>query len=117
MTNNDVLRRLRYTFDFDDLKMMAVFAAADSRVTRPQISHWLKRDDDPEFEACSDHQLAIFLNGLINERRGTKASEPPEPEQSLNNNIIFKEAQDRVGSKGGRYPASLGRQRCSHQQA
>ncbi|MBK5966650.1 hypothetical protein CCR95_21875 [Thiocystis minor] len=90
MTNNDVLRRLRYTFDFDDLKMMAVFAAADSRVTRPQVSHWLKKDDDPEFEACSDHQLAIFLNGLINERRGKKASEPPEPEPSLNNNIIFR---------------------------
>jgi uncharacterized protein YehS (DUF1456 family) len=90
MTNNDVLRRVRYTFDFDDLKMIAVFAAADSRVTRPQVSNWLKRDDDPGFEECSDHQLALFLNGLINDRRGKKDSEQSEPEQSLNNNIIFR---------------------------
>ena len=90
MTNNDVLRRLRYTFDFDDLKMIAVFAAADSRVTRPQVSKWLKKDDDPEFEACSDQQLATFLNGLINERRGKKDGAQPAPEQSLNNNIILR---------------------------
>ena len=25
MTNNDVLRRIRYTFNFDDSKMMAIF--------------------------------------------------------------------------------------------
>ncbi|EGV20567.1 YehS family protein [Thiocapsa marina] len=90
MTNNDVLRRLRYAFDFDDLKMIAIFSAADSRVTRSQVSNWLKKDDDPEFEECSDQQLAIFLNGLINDRRGKKDSEQPEPEQSLNNNIIFR---------------------------
>ncbi|MBK1725197.1 DUF1456 family protein [Thiocystis violacea] len=90
MTNNDILRRLRYTFDFDDSKMIAVFAAANSQVTRSQVSNWLKKVDDPEFEECGDHQLATFLNGLINDRRGTKDSEQPEPEQSLNNNIIFR---------------------------
>jgi uncharacterized protein YehS (DUF1456 family) len=36
MTNNDILRRLRYTFDFDDFKMMAIFALADYEVTREQ---------------------------------------------------------------------------------
>ncbi|TCT24112.1 DUF1456 family protein [Thiobaca trueperi] len=97
MTNNDVLRRLRYTFDFDDLKMIAVFAAADSQVTRPQVSNWLKKDDDPEFEECSDHQLAIFLNGLINERRGRKDGEQPKPEKSLNNNIIFRKLKIALG--------------------
>lgn len=97
MTNNDVLRRLRYTFDFDDFKMIAVFAAADSQVTRPQVSNWLKKDDDPEFEECSDHQLAIFLNGLINERRGRKDGEQPKPEKSLNNNIIFRKLKIALG--------------------
>ncbi|WP_370060031.1 DUF1456 family protein, partial [Neptunomonas phycophila] len=29
MTNNDILRRLRYTFDFNDSKMIEVFRLAD----------------------------------------------------------------------------------------
>ena len=90
MTNNDVLRRIRYTFDFDDSKMMAIFALADHQVTREQISDWLKKDDDPAFQKCSDAQLAVFLNGLINDRRGKKEGAQPAPEQRLTNNIIFR---------------------------
>lgn len=89
MTNNDVLRRIRYTFDFSDSKMIELFAAADHEVTRAQISDWLKRDDDPEFQACSDKLLATFLNGLINDRRGRKEGEAPVAEERLTNNIIF----------------------------
>ena len=90
MTNNDVLRRIRYAFDFNDSKMIALFALADHLVTRAQISDWLKKDDDPAFQECSDTQLAIFLNGLINDKRGKKEGPQPVPEQHLTNNIIFK---------------------------
>ena len=90
MTNNDILRRIRYTFDFDDSKMIAIFALADQQVTREQISDWLKKDDDPAYQSCNDTQLAIFLNGLINEKRGKKEGPQPEPEKRLNNNIIFR---------------------------
>jgi len=64
MTNNDVLRRIRYVFDYSDAKMMAIFAAADLKVSRNQLSKWLKSDDDAEFQNCNDTQLASFLNGL-----------------------------------------------------
>ena len=90
MTNNDILRRIRYIFDFGDSKMMAVFGLADLVVTRSQISDWMKKEDDPAFEECSDTQLAVFLNGLIIERRGKKQGPQPEPEQVLTNNIIFR---------------------------
>ena len=90
MTNNDILRRIRYTFDFGDSKMIAVFALADHQVTREEISGWLKKDDDPAFQECGDVQLAIFLNGLINELRGKKEGPQPKPEQRLTNNIIFR---------------------------
>ena len=72
MTNNDILRRIRYIFDFNDAKMITIFGLADHKVTREQISDWLKKDDDPAYKACSDTQLAIFLNGLINHKRGKK---------------------------------------------
>ena len=89
MTNNDILRRIRYIFDFDDSKMIAIFGLAEHQVTRGQISDWLKKDDDPACQECSDTQLAIFLNGLINDKRGKKKGPQPEPEKRLTNNIIF----------------------------
>ena len=90
MTNNDILRRIRYVFDLNDTEMITVFGLADYKVTREQISDWLKKDDDPTFKACNDTQLAIFLNGLINHKRGKKDGPQPEPEKKLNNNIIFR---------------------------
>lgn len=90
MNNNDVLRRIRYTFDYDDTKMMALFALADCPVTRAEVSDWLKREDDPAYQECGDPQLALFLNGLINDRRGKREGAQPEPEQRLTNNIILK---------------------------
>ncbi len=90
MTNNDVLRRIRYTFNFDDSKMMAVFGLAGLEVTRAEISDWLKKEEDPDYQKCSDQQLASFLNGLIIEKRGKKDGPQPEPETQLSNNIIFR---------------------------
>ena len=89
MTNNDILRRTRYIFDFDDSKMIAIFGLAEHQVTRGQISDLLKKDDDPAYQECSDTQLAIFLNGLINDKRGKKKGLQPAPEKRLTNNIIF----------------------------
>ena len=90
MNTNDVLRRIRYSFNFDDSKMIAIFGLAGLEVTRAQISDWLKKDDDPDFVKCSDQQLAIFLNGLIIDKRGRKDGPQPEPEKQLSNNIIFR---------------------------
>ena len=90
MTNNDILRRIRYTFEFNDSKMIAVFKLANYQVTREQISDWLKKDDDPAYKSCSDSQLATFLNGFIIEKRGKKDGPQPEAEKNLNNNIIFR---------------------------
>lgn len=89
MTNNDVLRRIRYIFKFNDAKMIAIFALADLPVKRGHIIAWLLKDDDPAFEACNDRMLATFLNGLISEKRGKKDGPQPKPEQKLTNNIIL----------------------------
>jgi len=90
MNNNDVLRRIRYTFNFDDTKMINIFGLGGLQVTRAQISDWLKKEDDPDYQECIDVQLAMFLNGLIVDKRGRKDGPQPEPETSLTNNIIFR---------------------------
>jgi uncharacterized protein YehS (DUF1456 family) len=90
LTTNDILRRVRYIFDFSDAKMIEIFSLADQKVTREQICNWLKNEEDPAFEKCSDAQLAIFLNGFIIDQRGKKDGAQPKPEKHLSNNVIFK---------------------------
>lgn len=90
MTNNDILRRIRYTFSLDDAKMIAVCGLAGLEVTRAQISDWLKKEDDPAYRRCNDQQFATFLNGFIIDKRGAKDGPQPVPETQLNNNIIFR---------------------------
>jgi len=70
--------------------MIALFAQADHQVTREQVSAWLKKDDDPAFVECSESELALFLDGLINDRRGKKEGTEAKPDLRLNNNIIFR---------------------------
>ena len=90
MTNNDILRRIRYTFDFNNRKMLEIFALAGYEVKPSQIIAWLQKDGDPDLVELSDNELAYFLNGFINEKRGKKEGEQPVPETTLNNNIIFR---------------------------
>jgi len=89
MDNNDVLRRVRYIFDFNDAKMISVFGLADHLVSREEVSDWLKREGDPTYQPLSDLHLAAFLNGLISDKRGKREGPKPENEKRLSNNMIF----------------------------
>ena len=90
MTNNDILRRIRYTFDLNDTKMMELCASSGRIFSRADISDWLKKDDHPDFLPMNDHQLAMFLNGFIIYKRGKKEGEAPIPETYLTNNMVFR---------------------------
>lgn len=90
MTNNHILRRLRYTFDFDDSKMIEIFALGNQDTNRAIISSWLKKDTDPDFVEILDMQLSFFLDGLIIHFRGKKKDANPVPFKYLNNNIILR---------------------------
>lgn len=101
MTNNDILRRIRYTFDFSDTKMIALFAAAELNVTREVVCDWLKPEEDDSHKSCLDVELATFLNGLINDRRGRREGVQPEPEERLTNNIILKKLKIALDLQAG----------------
>ncbi len=60
------------------------------KVSRAEVSDWLKKDDDAAFIAIPDLALAQFLNGLIIEKRGRKEGPQPEAESKLNHNIVFR---------------------------
>jgi uncharacterized protein YehS (DUF1456 family) len=90
LKNNEILRSIRYTFDLNDSKMMAIFGLGGLEVNRAQVSAWLKKEDNPDVQNLNDTQLAIFLNGLIVDRRGKQEGPLPTPEKHLTNNIVFK---------------------------
>lgn len=90
MINNDVLRRVRYIFDFSDAEMIKVFTQADYPATVEDLHAWLRKDDDPKFLAITDIQFSLFLNGLINLKRGKKEGVEAPVEKRLTNNIIFR---------------------------
>ena len=73
MTNNDILRRLRFAFNFDDDTMMKLFALGGQEVTRAEVSNWLKKEEDEDHVGIYDKQLAVFLLSLIH------ISEPTRP--------------------------------------
>lgn len=94
MTNNDLLRRLRYILNIKDTKIIKILALVDYQVPLPRVVSWLKKENDEDFTECSDKDILAFLDGLIIEKRGKREPPPgqklkPIPTQRLNNNLIF----------------------------
>ncbi|KAB7769715.1 DUF1456 family protein [Xanthomonas maliensis] len=93
MIHNDVLRSIRYMLDLSEDRVVDIARQADPdyAVERPQVQAWLKKEDEPGFEACPDAMLARFLDGLVLRFRGRDESQPPRPiETRVNNNLVLK---------------------------
>lgn len=89
MTNNDVLKRLRYVFDYSTSKMIEISNLAELNTKKDCMEAWLLQEDEEGYEECTDRDLAVFLNGLIIEKRGKKDGPQLVPEKRLTNNSIF----------------------------
>jgi len=92
MINNDILRRLRYALNLPDGLTLKIFALGGREASEAELTVWLKKDEDPGYQACRDEVLAAFLDGFIVLRRGPKpatSDAPPAPER-LTNNLILK---------------------------
>ena len=90
MINNDVLRRIRNTFLYNDAQIVAIFAQAEHAVSMEQAANWLENNNKPDYQFIPDPDLAAFLNGFINFKRGKKDGPQAKPEEELNPNIIFR---------------------------
>ena len=93
MINNDVLRSIRYMLDLSDSMVVDTIHLADPsfEVDAAQVHDFLRKDDEPLFEACPDSVLARFLDGLIYHYRGRDESQPQRPpEKRITNNIVLK---------------------------
>ncbi len=69
---------------------MDLLSLEDKPVSRDQMSKWLKKEEDEDFESCHDVNLAIFLNNFIDDKRGKKEGAQPALEKHLTNNTILR---------------------------
>ena len=93
MTNNDILRQLRYVLNINDSTMIEIFKLADHEIEQSNLTGLLKKEDEEGFVNCSDDVLRYFLDGLILHKRGRKEIKPGETRKSdsrLTNNTILK---------------------------
>jgi uncharacterized protein YehS (DUF1456 family) len=93
MTNNDILRQLRYALNINDSTMVEIFKLADHEIKQSDLTGLLKKEDEEGFVNCSDDVLGYFLDGLILHKRGRKEIKPGEtrkPDSRLTNNTILK---------------------------
>lgn len=93
MTNNDILRRIRYALDISDPAMIAIFKLYDHEIDQAGLAGLLKKEDEADYIACSDAVMVLFLDGLILHRRGGQKiarDEGSTPEATLTNNDILK---------------------------
>ena len=93
MTNNDILRSIRYMLDLSDPKVaeLAQLADADLEIDQEVVQRFLKKEDDADYLNCADRVLACFLDGLVIQRRGRNESQPARPVESrISNNIVVK---------------------------
>ncbi len=91
MTNNDILRSVRYILNVNENKLIEIIGLTEFKVSPEDMSAFLKQDHEEGYKNCSDKVLSRFLDGLVIFKRGKNENAPPQAlEVSLTNNLILK---------------------------
>lgn len=93
MTNNDVLRSLRYALDLSEIKIVEICKLADVTLERADVASLLKKEDEEGYVECNDEIMSAFLDGLIVFKRGkleTQSVPDKNPRARLSNNTKLK---------------------------
>lgn len=93
MTNNDILRRLRYALDISNPAMVDIFKLSGCNIELPTLLKFLKKEEEDDFIECSNPLMTFFLDGLITKNRGRREpadGQAVKPDTNLTNNTILK---------------------------
>lgn len=92
MINTDILRRVRYAFNFDDPFMLEIFRLGGRKVTVDALKGYLRKEDEEGYSTLPDDLMIAFLDGLIIRKRGVQKNAPAQPARSetLNNNLVLR---------------------------
>ncbi|GFO66625.1 hypothetical protein GMLC_02040 [Geomonas limicola] len=102
MTNNDVLRRVRYALDLSNPTTLQIFRLADQDVSQTELLAFLKKEEDEGYLPLGDALLEAFLDGLIALRRGKREDAAPVPRTGkIGNNDVLKKLRVALELKEG----------------
>lgn len=91
MIHNDVLRSLRYLLNVSDGKLADIIRLSGGQVTVAELGHYLKKEEEADYQRCPDTLMAHFLDGLVTHRRGKDESRPAQPiVVPVTNNDVLK---------------------------
>jgi uncharacterized protein YehS (DUF1456 family) len=93
MTNNDLLRRLRYALNLNGVTIAEIIGLAGREIGPAEVLKLLKKEDEHGFVACDDALMGAFLDGLITYKRGAHdqpGQAQPAADATLNNNLILR---------------------------
>ena len=93
MTKNDILRRVRYALNINDLTMLEIFRLSGREIDQSGLLNLLKKENEEGYVDCSDKVIGFFLDGLIIHKRGRQEIKPDQEKKSgprLTNNAILK---------------------------
>ncbi|HEY6877537.1 MAG TPA: DUF1456 family protein [Polyangiales bacterium] len=94
MTNNDVLRTLRYALSLDNAALLDCLKEVGVRLEPRELAALLKQEGEPGFMPLPDEVLEHLLQGLIVKMRGHREQDEPEaprpnlPLRLTNNRIL-----------------------------
>ena len=84
VTNNDILRSIRYMLDLGDVRVAEIAGLPDPKYSldKADVQAYLRKDTDADFLECDDAALAHFLDGLVIYQRGRNDGEPCDRSRS-----------------------------------
>lgn len=93
MTNNDILRRLRYALDLSDPATISIFRLSGHNITQSDLINILKKEEETGYLDFSNTLMTLFLDGLIIHKRGERDAasvQTGKVDAQLTNNLILK---------------------------
>jgi uncharacterized protein YehS (DUF1456 family) len=91
MTNNDILIRLRYALDLNDMTLQEIFSLGDHPVEFFTLKDYLRKEEEEGYKTLNHKGMDSFLDGFIVYRRGKKENQgAPSEKTELNNNVILR---------------------------
>jgi len=97
MTNNDILKRIRYALDLGDFSVLEMTKNGGKDITSLDLNAFYRKEEEEGYKNCSNAVLNSFLDGLIIKKRGTrpeKLSNDSSQEQKSVKKIVVPRNND-----------------------
>jgi uncharacterized protein YehS (DUF1456 family) len=69
LSNNQILKKLRIAYDLKDEDMHSIFEAEETPLSKQELKALFRKEDNKNFQSCSDKLLRAFLHGLSKRAR------------------------------------------------